>query len=293
MSASQRLIAQYLGSDIAIAVDMQHGSGPPSPVDQVEHSHDFTELILIHGGHGLHRVDGRDYAVSSGNVFVMQGMKSHAYVQRHDLYYAHVKFSPQRLYLPFDFLKKLPGYHALFVLEPNRRGRGRFRGFMKLSQARLDEAMALVRRIHGELLERKPGHEAVALALLIELMVFLSREYSQSDAETAQALLRVGDIIGKIEQEYHKEWQLKDMCHAAHMSKSNLLMVFREATGMTPIEYLIHARLRQAMRLLRNTDQTITEIAAAVGFPDSNYFARQFRKVHLVSPSDYRKNATN
>jgi AraC-like DNA-binding protein len=55
------------------------------------------------------------------------------------------------------------------------------------------------------------------------------------------------------------------------------------------VEYHIRLKIRRACRLLKQTDLNITEIAFRSGFEDSNYFARQFRKIMGVSPSLYRK----
>jgi AraC-like DNA-binding protein len=75
------------------------------------------------------------------------------------------------------------------------------------------------------------------------------------------------------------------------MSKSNLLAVFKEATGHSPIEYLIRLRLHNAAEMLASTSLSISEIAAECGFADSNYLTRQFRKIYNISPREFRKNS--
>lgn len=59
---------------------------------------------------------------------------------------------------------------------------------------------------------------------------------------------------------------------------------------MPPIAWLTRYRIEQAERLLTSTDKAIAEIAAAVGFPDANYFSRKFRVITGCSPRDFRKN---
>ena len=73
------------------------------------------------------------------------------------------------------------------------------------------------------------------------------------------------------------------------MSKRTFLRVFRAATGATPIAYLIGVRIRRAAELLRQGGVTVTEAAMRVGFEDSNYFSRQFRKVMGVTPRSYAR----
>lgn len=276
--------------DVSIPIHAKflRGTGVPEDVGGTEHSHDFTELVIFHGGRGVHRVEGQDYPVVAGNVFVVTGDQTHACVRRHDLQYAEVTFNARRVPLPAEHLRKLPGYHALFVLEPRRREQGRFRGQLRLPPTRLAAAVGLVHHMHRELRDRSAGYEAVLLARLIELIVFLSREYSRTGPAEGVSLLHVAEVVSELERDFARPWRLEELCEIAHMSKSALMTAFREATGQTPIDYLIHVRLRRAMELLRNTDDQVTRIALEVGFTDSNYLARKFREVLGTSPRAYR-----
>jgi len=283
-----KIHGRFLDVGIAIRVRRLQGDGELRSIGGEEHSHDFTELILFEGGSGTHRVDAHDYPVIAGDVFVVQGVQTHALAKCRDLVWTEVHFNAGRIPLPADQLKGIPGYHALFVLEPGRRRRGWFRGRLQLRPTRLAEAMQIVAGMDREYQQRRPGYEALLLSQLVELMVFLSREYSRDARGAARSLLRVGEVIGLLESEYHRPWRIAELCSAAHMSKSSLMVAFREATGQTPIEYLIHVRLRHAMDLLRNTGRPVTQIAYHVGFSDSNYFTRKFRQVVGASPSVYR-----
>ena len=64
---------------------------------------------------------------------------------------------------------------------------------------------------------------------------------------------------------------------------------FRAATGMSPGSYLQKLRLNQAAELLRASDLSITEIAMQSGYNDPDYFSRQFKQEHQLSPSDFRR----
>ena len=67
--------------------------------------------------------------------------------------------------------------------------------------------------------------------------------------------------------------------------------VFREATGTTPQDYLVKLRLGRAMRELRGSDASITDVALASGFSDGNYFSYTFSKQTGLSPSQYCRRA--
>ena len=82
---------------------------------------------------------------------------------------------------------------------------------------------------------------------------------------------------------------LKEIAAYVGLSEQHLIRCFRKEIGITPIEYLKRYRIRQAKALLETGDKSITEVALEVGFSDSSYFARVFRREVGVSPSGYRR----
>ncbi len=266
----------------------QHEPSHPHDLTEVEHAHDFCELAIITGGRGMHWLEGTDFPITAGDVFLLQGRQRHYFHERVQLELYNVMYDPSQLQLPENELRRIPGYCAMFLLEPAYRRHHRFASRLHLGRIALAHAQQLVSRMDEEVQKRAPGVEAALRALLMELIVFLSRAYTESDTTEAHALLRVGDVIGALERDYARSWTLPDLLKVAHMSRSHFMRVFRRATGQTPIEYLIRLRLQKAMELLRQSDLTITAIAMDVGFNDSNYFTRQFKAANGVSPSQYR-----
>lgn len=64
--------------------------------------------------------------------------------------------------------------------------------------------------------------------------------------------------------------------------------IFNKMAGRSIHGYINHLRVEKAKVLLANTDLTVTEIAYALGFSDSNYFTRIFRQYCQMSPRAYR-----
>ena len=151
--------------------------------------------------------------------------------------------------------------------------------------------MRRVEAMHREYSAREEGYEAALVGRLAELTVYLSRQYARATATEAKALLRVGEVISRLERDSARPWRLDELCQIAHMSKSALMVAFRDATGHTPVNFLIRLRLRRAMELLASTSRPITQIAFDAGFSDSNYFARKFHHIVGMRPSAYRESA--
>ena len=99
-------------------------------------------------------------------------------------------------------------------------------------------------------------------------------------------MLRVAEAISHIQRHYADPITLDELIEISGMSRRNFLRTFESTMGDPPIKYLIRLRVRHACKLLRHSDQSITEIAMAVGFSDSNYFSRQFRMLTGSSPRD-------
>ena len=67
------------------------------------------------------------------------------------------------------------------------------------------------------------------------------------------------------------------------------MMLFKEHTGKSAIDYIIHLRIETAKNLLKKTTYTINEISSKVGFKNPLYFSRKFKEKTGVSPSEYKK----
>ena len=72
------------------------------------------------------------------------------------------------------------------------------------------------------------------------------------------------------------------------MSRATFFTRFKELSGLSPQDYLIHYRIEHARQLLQNSTVSIAEIAYSCGFSDPKYFSRVFKKIEGMSPSTLR-----
>jgi AraC-like DNA-binding protein/mannose-6-phosphate isomerase-like protein (cupin superfamily) len=271
-----------------VRTDAAHAASHPHDLTEVEHSHDFCELVIVTRGRAFHSLENTEFPVTAGDVFLLQGHQSHYFYDRENLDLINIMYDPAKIGLPENELRRMPGYCAMFMLEPAYRRQHRFASRLHLKRVPLAHVELLAEEMERESAKAEPGYEVALRAKLQELMVYLSRAYTSTDTTEAHALLRVGHVIGALENDFSKDWKLDELLKIAHMSRSNLMRVFRKATGQTPIEYLVRLRIQRAMAMLRNTDLNITEIALEVGFNDRNYFTRQFRRVVGLPPRSFR-----
>jgi len=257
--------------------------------DMQLHSHEFTEIVVVTGGHGVHKTDTCQWPVSSGDVFVINRTVSHAYENTRDLEIINVLFDRHRLQLPSRELSSLPGYVGLFSLEPAWRTRHQFKSRLRLAVKDLIRTEELIDNLESELKTRAPGFLVASTAILTQLITHLSRCYSGMTNAASLSLLKIGAAISYMESNYDKPVCLEELASIAGMSQRSFQRTFREARGTSPIDYLLKKRIARAAELLRSGNFSATEAAYEVGFNDSNYFCRQFTRILGTAPGKYRR----
>jgi AraC-like DNA-binding protein len=106
------------------------------------------------------------------------------------------------------------------------------------------------------------------------------------EAEGATRLVR--DVFQVIESRYRSPIGLADVAKAVARSPAYLTHVVREETGRTVLQWIIERRMREAERLLLDTERPLHEIAGAVGYDNVGYFIRLFTKRHGAPPGGWR-----
>lgn len=96
-------------------------------------------------------------------------------------------------------------------------------------------------------------------------------------------------VINYMENHYTEEIPCSLLAEKAAMSESRFYLLFKKETGLTPVEYKNHIRIRHAINLLY-TDSSIEEITTRIGFNSTVYFRKVFYKSTGYTPLEYKKN---
>ncbi|MEO0458316.1 MAG: response regulator [Cyanobacteria bacterium P01_A01_bin.114] len=111
-------------------------------------------------------------------------------------------------------------------------------------------------------------------------------------AATAQTIFpncpKLAAVFKFIETHYQQPINLGDVAQAAGYSPAYLTNLSQSHTGRTVKSWIIERRMVQARQMLRETAQSIKQIAETIGYSDAGYFTRQFRKLHGVPPQTWR-----
>ena len=96
-----------------------------------------------------------------------------------------------------------------------------------------------------------------------------------------------------IEEHFSDPITVEEIVTHSHVSRRHFFRLFEQAVSVTPMEYLKKLRLQKAASMLLTTTDSITQVAFACGFNDSNYFSSLYHKEFGVSPSQFKKDGRN
>lgn len=108
---------------------------------------------------------------------------------------------------------------------------------------------------------------------------------SREAEELNRRLLRARDAMDRA---YASRLDVPAVASVAHISPAHFSRCFRSVFGETPHRYLQRRRVERSMFLLRETDQTVTDVCFAIGFTSLGTFSRTFREIVGETPSAYR-----
>lgn len=129
--------------------------------------------------------------------------------------------------------------------------------------------------------------------LLSELLILVNKFIDELKAEEYHysKLMhpKISQIIKYINDNYYKPITLADTAEDFYMSPSYLSKLFKNTTNFTFTQYLNSVRVKNAKKLLQNTNYRIIDIAQNTGFTNNTHFTRVFKEIIGVSPTNYRK----
>lgn len=253
-----------------------------------EHTHDFYELMLIIKGVARHYLEGVEMeVVGTGDAYVIHPGRCHSYesLEGQPIELVNVLFQLDRMKMDFRDLKELPGFQTLF-------GKNDWEGnfpHVRLDAKDLAHALSVVADIELEMEELAPGYEFLVETKLRELIVFLSRKHSLVLEPKGAHFLKLSELVIYMEQNLKENLRFEQLAELANMSSTSLRRAFQHSFSCSPMGYLQKLRIQKAMLLLASPDLSITEIAYKVGYNDSSYFARVFKRETGESPKVFRK----
>ena len=120
------------------------------------------------------------------------------------------------------------------------------------------------------------------------LQILLSRFLRHAHQRMQLCDRRIQQALTYIHQHLGNKIELDTLATETCVSKDHLIRLFKQATGETPANYITRRKMEQAELLLTTTSIPVKNIATEIGFDDTSYFIRVFRKHSCMTPQEYR-----
>lgn len=224
------------------------------------HSHGCYELVYYVTGTGTMRLDGTTLRYAPGSLTLTKPNYMHD--ERHEQ-------PTEVIYFGFhydDLPAELP--HGLY------------------RDADGGEIFGLIAKMKEELLSRKPHYAALSDLLLNEIILLLARQ-----TQAAPAVHRPEKLVYArrfIDENCTQPINLHTLAEISGYSDDHFRHLFKEQTGLSPLNYILHKRLAKARQRLLHTDASVSVIGLDCGFSTTSQFIELFKRVHGKTPLQYR-----
>lgn len=255
--------------------------------DTAFHYHEFHKLVFFLSGKGRYIVEGRSYALKPYDIVLVQRGAIHKAEIAPDEIYERVI-----LYVSAEFLKRQSSAES--SLELCFQNTEREKSFvLRPDYDRREALLRLLTALEAAGQSAEYAHDLLARALMIQLMVELSRgvqtrDYRYAAAENSGE--KAADILEYLHEHLTEDISIDCLAEQFYLSKYYMMRLFRERTGYTIHAYLTDKRLRLARELIAQ-GMTATEACYQCGYHDYSAFSRAYKKRFAASPRRQQKEA--
>ncbi len=251
------------------------------------HWHPEVELTLVLSGEMEYQIEDAAYHLSEGEGLFCNSNSLHSGHKSGDsnCTYLSITFHPRFLYgyensiLQTKYVDEITANELWSSLK------------LKADIPWQKEVLDAIRNILTDSAKPSDDFELQTLITLLQIWHHLYHYFStqpDSEKKPKQHLQRLRDILLFIEAHYNQEISLDDIAKTANICKSECCRFFKKQMGMTIFDYILYLRIQNSLPLLKKAD-SITEVAAMVGFSSPSYYSQIFKRYMKCTPMEYKK----
>lgn len=261
-----------------------------SPEDVIPwHWHEEMEIVYVKEGCLNLKVPSASFSVQEGDVLAINSNILHYAIAADTCLLQSLVFSPALV---------CGNDHSVFAvkyIQPLIRC-CTFTGYSILQSVNPEMTQAFCRAFDA-IQKEPPGFEFTVRENLSRLLFFLVQSFhaqtSIPDSMQSQDNLRMRKMLTYIHKNYAEVISLQDIAKAADIGERECLRCFRKTIQSSPVQYLLKYRVMQgAEQLLRNPENSISQISLSCGFDSPSNFAKLFKRFYNCTPREYRKSKT-
>lgn len=225
------------------------------------------QIIYVYKGAGHYLLDNEWKLLSSGNIILFKPMESQVYS-----YYAEEQ--PEIYWIHFT------GSECKALINK-----------FKIKNSYIGENLLLkqlFQSIITELQLKKTCYEDIVVSNLYFMLAMISR-LSQTNSLSVEKDFSIDKLVIELNQKYMEPWNISLMSDYCKFSEGYFSHKFKKQMGISPMNYLNELRIEKSKELLEEGTMNISTISSVVGFQDSLYFSKVFKKSTGMPPSKFKK----
>jgi AraC family transcriptional activator of pobA len=226
------------------------------------HKHPMFEIVYYCNGYGHTTINGTAYSYSPGQFAIIYPEAIHDEYRKTATEVIYFGFTS-----PYDTIQLSEGLHT-------------------------DTEYGSLRKLLQEMImetEQKRNHYTLKLDLLLQSVIIDISRMNEKLLAHSDHEERLTQVVRFIEQYYADNLNVTQLAQIAGYSYDHFRHIFKDYTGATPMNYLIHLRINKSKELLLEHKKKMTQVAYECGFSSLSHFSSAFRKLTGQNPREYVK----
>lgn len=257
------------------------------------HEHVYHEVAFVESGTAEHLSAEGKRRLVVGDILVIKPRIWHRYINTQGFGIINCLFNRRILTHQKVFLSLASGAFELFQ-KPVRQPATTPPSFLHASPTQQERILSIMNTMIRERQEKQLDWQGALVGSLLNLIVAISRIHHGVNREEPCSMGEqkrnvATAVMVYLEEHFRSAITLDDLARRFHASPSHLSRVFAQRVGMGIIDYVNHLRIEAACALLQSTDWSATRIASEVGYDETPYFFRRFKRELGTSPLNYRR----
>jgi AraC family transcriptional activator of pobA len=244
------------------------------------HRHDFFFILALKNAIGTHEIDFETYTIFDHSVFFMRPGQVHQ---------LELKAGSTGYLMEFNSAF----YHPVEKRSSQRLQKASNKNYCQLDADRFDKLLAILKYIFHEYCGKQEGQEDIIKANLSIFLIELTRQSRNLDTHSSPVITytqeRFEEFLGLLDNNITTHKQVSEYTQLMNVSAYQLNQITKATIGKTASELITDHIILEAKRFLLATPNQIKDISDHLGYEDTSYFIRFFKKQTGHSPESFRR----